>query len=206
MMRHSRPTDDADRPSRALGADTRTVLTGIAASALIGVAACGCAAVGSAGHPTSPNAGHSKELAAAVRASAGVPLCVAGQKVDRVEVSLTSALPASDFRKLLPRGITIRDAQQARALAFALCALPPKPRGLHCSVDFAGAFRLAFAAGRRGFQPVRIQVSSCRGVTGVGPTRSWSLSPQLGQLLSQILGGKAPLLIPSKQPSSVPTP
>jgi len=206
MILHSRPTDDADRPSCPLGADIRTALAGIAASALIGVAACGCSAAGSAGHPTSPNAGHSKELAAAVRASAGVPLCAAAQEVDRVAVRLTSALPASDFHKLLPGEITIRDAPRARALAFALCALPPRPPGLHCPVDFAGAFRLVFAAGRRGFQPVRIQVSGCRGVTGVGPARSWSLSPPLGRLLSQLLGGKAPLLIPSKQPSSVPTP
>jgi len=205
-MRHSRPTDDADKPSRPLGADTRAALAGIATSALIGVAVCGCAVAGSAGHLTSPNAGHSKESAAAVRASAGVPLCVAAQKVDRVEVSLTSAMPASDFHKLLPSGITTRDAPQVRALAFALCALPPRPPGLHCPVDFGGAFRLVFAAGRRGFQPVRIQVSGCRGVTGVGPARSWSLSPPLGRLLSQMLGGKAPLLIPSKQPSSVPTP
>jgi hypothetical protein len=189
-----------------LGSATRAVLTGIAASVLIGVAACGSSVAGNAGSPVSAGASLSREPAAAVRASAGVRLCAAAQKVDRAEVSLTSAQPGSDFHKLLPRGITIRDVLAARALASALCALPPKPPGLHCPVEFAGAFRLVFAAGRRGFQPVRVQVSGCRSVTGVGPTRWWSFSPQLGRLLSQLLGGKGLLLIPSKQPSSVPTP
>jgi hypothetical protein len=187
-----------------LGAATRAVLYGIAASALIGVAACGTTMPGNAVSAVSAGAGTSREPAAAVRASAGVQLCVAAQKVDQAEVSLTPA--GGEFRKLLPRGITIRDAAQARALATALCALPPKPPALHCPVDFAGAFRLVFAAGRHTFQPVRVQVSGCRSVTGVGPTRSWALSPQLGRLLNQMLGVKGPLLIPRKQPSSVPTP
>ena len=78
------------------------------------------------------------------------------------------------------QGITIRDAPHARALAFALCALPPRLPGLHCRADFAGAFRLVVVAGRRGFKPVRIQVLGCRTVTGDGPIRSCSLSPQAG--------------------------
>jgi len=187
-----------------LGAATRVLLTGITAAVLIGVAACGSSVSGNAASPVSASAGLSREQAAAVRASAGVRLCAAAQTVDQAEVSLTSA--GGDFRKLLPRGITIRDVAQARAFVAALCALPPRPPGLHCPADFAGGLRLVFAAGRRDFQPVRVQVSGCRNVTGIGPTRWWSLSPQLGRLLNQMLGGKGPLLIPSKQPSSVPTP
>jgi hypothetical protein len=189
-----------------LRAAMRAVLTGIAASVLIGVAACGSSVPGNAMSPVSAGAGLSSEPAAAVRASAGVLLCAAAQKVDQIEVSLMSAEPGGDFRKLLPRGITIRDVAQARAFVAALCALPPRPAGLHCPADFAGGFRVVFAAGRRDFQPVRVQVSGCRSVTGVGPTRWWALSPQLGRLLNQMLGVKGPLLIPSKQPSSVPTP
>lgn len=206
MVGHSRPMGVAGRVGGPLGAVTRVVLAAIVASVLIGVVACGGSVPGGGVRPVSADGGQSKEPAAAVRASAGVPLCAAAQKVDRAEVNLTSALPASDFHKLLPRGITIRDAPQVRALAAALCALPPRPPGLHCPVGLAGAFRLVFAAGRRGFQPVRVQVSGCRSVTGVGPARWWSLSPQLGRLLSQMLGSKGPLLIPTKQPSSVPTP
>ena len=197
MVRHSRTMDAADTQSGPLGAAARGVLAMIAVSTVIGLAACVSAAPG--------GAGHSKEPAAAVRASAGVPLCAAAQRVDRVVVSLASAPSASHLREILPRGITIRDAPRVRALAAALCALPPMPHGLHCQANFDGVVRLVFAAGRRGFHPVRIQRSGCRSVTGAGPAWWWSRSPQFGRLLSGTVRGKAPL-IPGKQPSSVPTP
>jgi hypothetical protein len=46
-----------------------------------------------------------------------------------------------------PGGITISDAARVRALAVALCALPPMPAGLRCEAATGGAFRLTFAAG-----------------------------------------------------------
>jgi len=201
MVRHSRPMRAADRQSGPLSAAARGVLAMIAVSAVIGLAACGGAVPGAAGHPASAGAGHSKEPAAAVRASAGVPLCAAARKVDRVVASV----PASYLREILPRGITIRDAPRVRALAAALCALPPMPPGSHCRAAFGAAVRLVFAAGGRGFHPVRIRLSGCRSVTGAGPARWWARSPQFGRLLSGTVGGKSPL-VPGKQPSSVPTP
>ena len=68
-----------------------------------------------------------------------------------------------------------------------------------------GAFRLAFAAGNQGFRPVGVQLTGCRSVTGLGPARSWSQSPQFGPLLTRTVGG-AGRLIPGRHPSSVPTP
>ena len=32
-----------------------------------------------------------------------------------------------------------------------------------------GAFRVAFAAGNKGFRPVGVQLTGCRSVTGLGP-------------------------------------
>jgi len=198
MVSHSRPVDTADGRSGPLGAAVRWVLAVIAVSAVSVLAACGSTAAGGAGHPASADTGHSTGPAAA--ASAGVPLCAATHTVDRVVASL----PTSHLREILPRGITITDAPRVRALAAALCALPPAPPGLQCPADVGGVFRLVFAAGGREFHPVRIQMSGCRDVTGIGPPRTWSRSPQLRQLLTRTVGGTG-RTIPGMHPSSVPT-
>ena len=200
MGSHSKPVDAADRRSGPLDAAVHGVLAVIAVGAVIALAACGSTAAGGTGHPASANAGHSTGSAAAASASAGVPLCAAAQQVDRV----VARQPTSHFREILPRGITITDAPRVRALAAALCALPPMSPGLSCPADFGGVFQLVFAAGGRDFHPVRVQLSGCRDVTGIGPPRSWSRSPQLGQLLTRTVGGKG-RMIPGTHPSSVPT-
>ncbi len=116
------------------------------------------------------------------------------------------AIPGgSHVRALLPGGITIRDTARVRVLAAALCALPPMQPGLHCEAATGGAFRLTFAAGNQGFRPVGVQLTGCRSVTGLGPARSWSQSPQFGPLLTRTVGGVG-RLIPGTHPSSVPTP
>jgi len=176
---------------RSMSVAARGMLAVLSVSALMGLAACGSAAADGAGHPASAGAGHTGEPAAVAAASAGVPLCAAAGRVDRVVVSRVRALPASPH-ELLPGGITVRDPSRVRALAAGLCALPLMPRGLvNCPADFGGAFRLVFAAGRRGFSPVGVQGSGCRIVTGVGPARSWSRSPQFKRLLGKATGGKA---------------
>jgi hypothetical protein len=200
MVGHSRPVSTADRRSGPPDAAVRGVLAVIAAGAVIVLAACGSTAAGGAGHPASA-AGHSSGPAAVAGAPAGVPLCAAAQRVDRVVASL----PAGHLRELLPRGVTITDAPQVRALAAALCALPPMPPGVQCPADFGGMFRLVFAAGGQSFHPVHIQTSGCRAVTGIGPARSWSRSPRFGQLLTRTVGGKG-RMVPGTHPSSVPTP
>jgi hypothetical protein len=200
MGSHSKPIDTADRRSGPLDAAVHGVLAVIAVGAVIVLAACGSTAAGGTGQSASADAGHSTGSAAAASASAGVPLCAAAQQVDRV----VARQPTSHFREILPRGITITDASQVRALAAALCALPPMSPGLGCPADFGGVFQLVFAAGGRDFHPVRVQLSGCRDVTGIGPPRSWSRSPQLGQLLTRTVGGKG-RMIPGMHPSSVPT-
>ena len=191
------------RTGRPVSVAARGMLAVISVGALIGLAACGSAAAGGAGHPAPSGAGHTKEPAAVASASAGVPLCAAAGRVDRVVVSPVLALPASS-REPLPGGITVSDPPRVRALAAGLCALPLMRHGplLSCPADFGGAFRLVFAAGRRGFSPVVVQGSGCRIVTGVGPARSWSRSPQFKRLLGKVTGGRP---IPGSHPSSIPT-
>src|SRR5215470_7473975 len=134
MVGHSGPVDTAEGRSGRLDAAVRWVLAVIAVSAVIVLAACGSTAAGGAGHPASAGAGHSTGPAAGASASAGVPLCAAAQKVDRVVASP----PTSHLRAVLPRGVTITDAPRVRALAAALCALPPVPPGVQCPADFGG--------------------------------------------------------------------
>jgi len=179
-------------------ARTAVLIASLAASALIGLAACGSAGGAGAGHPAAGGS-HTAE-SAAMRASAGVALCTAAGRVDRAVLSLTG----SRVRSFLPREITIGDAPRVRALAAALCALPPLPTGMNCAAALGGAIRLTFAASQRSFRPVRIQDSSCPNVTGVGPARQWSWSSPSGRLLSEAVGGKGKL-IPGTHPSSVPT-
>lgn len=168
----------------------------IAVSALMGLTACGSATTGSAGHATSAPASASSSAAAAAAAGtpAGGSLCADDQGVDRVEVSRTSS----------SRQVTVSGATQVRALATALCALPLTPSGQSCTAASGESVRLVFADGAQGFPPVSIQESGCRGVTGAGPTRSWSASSPFGQMLSEAAGGLG-RLVPGMHPSSVPT-
>jgi hypothetical protein len=201
MAGHGKPADTADRRGGPLDAAVRWVLAVVAVSAVIVLAACGSTAASGAGQSASAGTGHSTGPAAVASASAGGPLCAAAQKLDRVVASL----PASQPGEVLPHGITITDVPRVRALAAALCALPPMPPGMQCPADFGGVFRLVFAAGGRDFHPVQIQTSGCRVVTGIGPARSWSRSPRFGRLLTGTVGGKG-RMIPGMHPSSVPTP
>lgn len=151
-------------------------------SVLVGLVACGSVTAGRA-------------------ASAHVPLCTDARSVDRVVVRLTVSQP----REILPRTMTITDAPRVQALATALCALPPMPRGLRCPAALPGALRVQFAARGRSYQPILIRDSGCASVTGVGPARQWAWSSRPGHLLSEAAGGQG-RLVAGTHPSSVPTP
>jgi hypothetical protein len=172
----------------------RGVLGLIAVTALIGPTACGSVSAGGAGHPASASASSSRAPAAAARTPAGGSLCAAGRGADRVVVSRTAS----------PRQVTLSGATQVQAMVAALCALPAIPPGQHCLAASADSVRLVFAAGEQSFPPVSVQESGCRGVTGVGATRSWSTSSAFGRLLSEAVGGVGKL-VPGTHPSSVPT-
>jgi hypothetical protein len=191
----------------------RGVLGLIAVTALMGSAACGSVSAGSAGPsagqtPAASSAGPSAgptpgastaasssgAPAAAAGAPAGGSLCAAGRSADRVVLSRTAS----------PRQVTLSGATQVQAMVAALCALPALPPGQDCPASSAGSVRLVFAAGEQNFPPVSVQESGCRGVTGVGTTRSWSASSAFGRLLSEAVGGVGKL-VPDTHPSSVPT-
>jgi hypothetical protein len=165
----------------------------IVVAALIGLAACGSVSAGSAGHPASASASSSKASPAAAGTPPGGSLCADGRSADRVVVSRTASA----------RAVTLRGATQVQAVVAALCALPPVPAGQHCAAASAGSVRLVFAAGQQRFPVVTVQESGCRSVTGMGATRSWSGSSQIGVLLNEAVGGLGRLM-PGTHPSSVP--
>ncbi len=168
-----------------------------AAGTALGLVACGSVTATGTGHRAA--AGRASASAAAVRASAGVPLCTASRRLVQLEVRLTASQP----REILPRALTTTDAARVRALASALCHLPPLPRGLRCPAEPRGALLLVFAEPGR-FTTVRIQDAGCASVTGLGPARQWSWSSRPGQLLAGTVGGHGKL-VPDMHPSSVPT-
>lgn len=172
----------------ARGVQSLTVVT-----VLMGLAACGSVPAGGAGHQAPASASSSKAPAAAAGTMAGGSLCADGRSADRVVVSRTAP----------PRQVTLRGATQVQAMVAALCALPPMPAGQHCPPVFPGSVRLVFAAGEQSFPPVTVQESGCRGVTGMGATRSWARSSQFGLLLDEAVGGLGRLM-PGTHPSSVP--
>jgi hypothetical protein len=178
----------------------RAVTPGVlAAGAVLGLAACGSVAATGTGHRAAAGPATVRSSPGAARVTARVPLCTASHRLDQLEVRLTASRP----REILPRALTTTDAARVRALAAAICALPPVPPGMRCPVAPGAALLLVFAGAGRGFTPVRIQDTGCPSVTGAGPARQWSWSSPAGQLLSRTMGGIG-RLVPDTHPSSVP--
>ena len=168
-----------------------------AAGTMVVLAGCGSAVPGGAGQPAA-GAGGTRPAAAAV--PPGVPLCASAGRPDRVTLRLTPG-PA---REILPRAATITDAPLVRALAAALCRLPPAPAGpRHCPAALPGMLLLEFSDQGHPYPLLRIRDSGCATVSGLGTARQWTWSSRPGRLLSGAAGGKG-RLIPGTHPSSVP--
>lgn len=174
------------RPAGAAGRVGQATLT---IGALVVLAACGSAVAG--GHPASTG-GRGATPVPGGKASAGVALCVDIPKLTSATVSGATSLHALEPDLVLPRGITIREPLQVRALAGALCGLPESPRGpVNCPAQFIGSLQLAFAAGGHVFRPVSVEVSGCQVVRGLGPARTVP-SPVFWRTLSKDLGLEFP--------------
>lgn len=178
------------RPVRPPGAAGRAALATIAVAAMVALAGCGSQEAagqpGSAGGPAAVPVPGGKTLAR-------VALCRDIPQLTRVVVSQTAALHAFEPALILPRGFAISAPVPVRSLAAALCRLPAMPRGpVHCPAQFRGSLRLAFAASRRPFPLVTVQVSGCRVVTGLGPARS-ARSAAFWRILGKDLSLRRPL-------------
>jgi len=177
----------------------------IVAGALMALAGCASAPSGTAAstRTTAPTRATGSPRATgpggAQAASAGLPLCAGPRQPDQVVLRLTDARA----REILPRAATVTDPAQVRALAAALCRLPPIPLGQHCPGARPGAVVLEFSAPGHAYARLLIHDSGCPSVTGLGAARQWSWSSRPGRLLGEAVGGKG-RLIPGTYPSSVP--
>jgi len=171
-------------------------LCAAAALASITLAACGSsqasgAASGASASPTvAVTVAGSSPAASPGAASPGptatqVALCrhtpsVTGLKIVRNQVFRVPVLQVA-----FPDQITVASPASARAVARALCALPPMPRGVfHCPALLTGTtYQLRFTAGGRRLPPVTIEATGCEVVIGVGQTRWVTTSPGFWRVL-----------------------
>ena len=135
------------------------------AAAALAVAGCGSVS------GTTVAARSSRPAGSAAGAAAG--LCAAVPEMDTLTVRRDDPWPAHHFRS--SRRVGVSPAQQARAVARAVCALPRMPRGVvACPADWGVSYRLEFAASGRRFGVVTVQAGGCRRVSGAGPPR-WAV-------------------------------
>jgi hypothetical protein len=190
--------------ARLEGAARRAALGGVAAGLAVGLAACGSAVAG-AGSPAkahdtpAPTATGINPGGPMVPASMSKPVALCGEipHLTLVTIGRSSPLPSEHVREVIPNGYTVRDAATVRQLATLLCALPRMPAGgMSCPDLVGGTYRMSFAAARRSFTPVVVQLSGCRVVTGLGPVRSWARSAQIEEVLSQGFKDHLMLILP----------
>jgi hypothetical protein len=125
------------------------------------VAALACIALAGCGHAAASD----------TTAGTGTAACANTRQIDRLTIDRRNPLH-QNFHFVAPAQITVTDAHQAQAVARALCALPPAGhRAYNCPADWGIRYRLRFAARHHWFQPVTVDATGCRMVTGLGQVR-----------------------------------
>jgi hypothetical protein len=182
------------------GVARRATLGAIAAGLVIGLAACGHVVAG-AGGPAKPAAAKKHISGAKVLSgiNPGGPMIPAGSTqhvllcrdipmLTRMTYTRTAS-PPTHVREVLPTGSTVRNPAVVREIASVLCGLPRIPSFVMSCPDLTGgSYHLYFTAAGRAIPAVKIELSGCRVVTGLGPARSWAASKLLAQALSHGLG------------------
>ena len=190
------------RRSRGLARPGLPVLA--AAGSAVLVAACGSQAATTSG-ATQP-ASTARPASATGPGSTGTPgaaLCSDQAAVTRLVVSRISALPPNHLHFGFPAAITVASPGRARAVAAAVCGLPPMPRVvMNCPADFGVSYRLSFAAGSTTFPVVTASAGGCSGVAGAGPVRSAGRSPGFWAVLARAMGVSAAAVLRGASPGT----
>lgn len=107
-------------------------------------------------------------------------LCTSIDSIDGLVVTRIDAIPRNHLRFVFPDRLSATSPAAARAVARAVCALPPFPKAtLNCPADFGISYRLSFAAERGRIRPVLADASGCESVSGpFAPPRWAALAPQ----------------------------
>ncbi len=182
-----------DLPGQPAGRSARSALLSLAAgAAALALAACGTQVADTSGTTSKASADAAQRAGSPAIAPPSLPpsvnpggpmipahgagaLCAAVPAVTRLLVSPVSALPQSHVHPAMVAGVTVRSAAAARAVAKAVCALPPMPSApMNCPAGHGPGYRLSFAAGDASFPVVTAQASGCAAVTGAGRPR-WAV-------------------------------
>jgi hypothetical protein len=181
------------------GRSSRGQLCAALVFAAMALAGCGSiaapgssAAADAAGSGTSGHAG-----------PAQLALCANPAAADSVVISRFPPMVRIQPQQAQQAGqAKVTAAARAQALAKALCALPRMPKGItNCPMLLAGYYKLSFTAAGRPLPVVRIQVSGCQTVTGLGPVRSVSKSPGFWTVLAKqgnLFPAGRPVFLPGK--------
>jgi hypothetical protein len=115
-----------------------------------------------------------------------VALCQHTASVTRLEIVRNQVVRMPVLQAAFPDQVMVSSPASARAVARALCALPPMPRGVfHCpAMLFGTTYLLRFTAGGWWLPAVTIEATGCEVVTGVGPTRWVATSPGFWRVLA----------------------
>jgi hypothetical protein len=159
-------------------------LTTAAALACTALTSCGNTAAVKDASPDASPPGHP-----AAQKPAVMIVCPHAGQVDRLTMSRVNSFPQNHEQFTFATQLTVTGAQQARAVARALCALPPMPAGtFHCPVDLGINYQLIFDAGDSKLAPVDIDATGCEQVHGLGTVRWIARSPAFWRVLAAAAG------------------
>ena len=123
----------------------------------------------------------------------GIRLCHSVADLTRLVVRRSDAFPQNHMRFSFPPEVTVTRADEVRAAAGALCALPGMPSGtINCPADFGITYHLVFYIGVRALAPVEVEASGCQVVHGLGAVRWVSGSPEFWPVLGAAMGIPSP--------------
>jgi len=115
-------------------------------------------------------------------------LCSDVPAVTRLTVHRADGVPGNHLRFAFPDTVAVTSPAQARAVARAVCTLPPMPHGaMSCPIDQGVSYRLDFAASRDSFPRITVAAGGCGAVSGAGPVRQAG-SARFWTLLGHALG------------------
>ncbi len=174
----------------------RGVLLGAAVPLITGVlAACGSIPASTTGaSSTIPPKASATPLPSQTAAATEVVLCRRTASVSGLEIVRNHVNRVPVLQIAFPPRVSVATPALARAVARALCALPPFPQGIvNCpALLFGTTYLLRFTADGRRLPAVAVEATGCETVTGVGPTRQAIRSPGFWRTLATAANMRPP--------------
>ena len=113
--------------------------------------------------------------------------CAQQSGLTSAAIDESSRVSAAHSQAHTRRAITVRSVPVVQALASALCGLPVMPPRIECPADFGPTAAITLAAGTHRYALITVDLSGCRKVTGLTPTRYWATSPAFKQVLQDAM-------------------